>query len=116
MNLFNLKMKIKLFKIISLIMNLSFPSEYLAQEKPITIVKKYSDLRVEGNKILNQKGEPVSLRGMSLFWSQWMGKYYNYECIKWLRDNWKCTVIRAAMGIEMGGYLDNPQNELSKKN
>jgi len=43
-----------------------------------------------------------------------MGKYYNYNCIKWLRDDWKCTVVRAAMGIESGGYLNNPASEKAK--
>ena len=37
----------------------------------VTIVQKYRQLRVEGNKIVNQSGDPVSLHGMSLFWSQW---------------------------------------------
>lgn len=78
------------------------------------IVDKYGQLKVEGNYILSQKGDTVQLRGMSLFWSQWMGSYYNASCIKWLRDDWKCTVVRAAMGVESGGYLENPYEEVPK--
>ena len=81
----------------------------------VTIVQKYRQLRVEGNKIVNQSGDPVSLHGMSLFWSQWEGaRFYNSSCMEWLRDDWKCTVVRAAMGVESGGYLQNPQTEKNK--
>jgi len=51
---------------------------------------------------------------MSLFWSQWAPDYYKEETIKWLRDDWKCTVIRASMGIESGGNLENPGVEYQK--
>lgn len=78
------------------------------------IVEKHGQLRVEGNKIVDKNGDPIALHGMSLFWSQWIGKYYNYDCIQWLRDDWKCTVIRASMAVESGGYLTNPETEKAK--
>jgi endoglucanase len=80
------------------------------------IVEKHGQLRVKGNKIVDQFGNPVALHGMSLFWSQWIGKYYNYDCMQWLRDDWNCTVVRAACGINnfTDGYLVNPQAELAK--
>jgi len=71
-------------------------------------------LQVAGNQIVDQNGKPVALHGMSLFWSQWMGKYYTPDCIKWLRDDWHCTVIRAALGVTPAGYLENPEVELKK--
>ena len=43
-----------------------------------------------------------------------MAKYYNTDCLEWLRDDWKCTVVRAAMGVESGGYLTNPIVEKNK--
>jgi endoglucanase len=78
------------------------------------VVEKSGQLQVVGNQIVDQQGNPVILRGMSLFWSQWMGQYYNYDCIKWLRDDWKCTVVRAALGIGKDGYLENPGQEMGK--
>ena len=51
---------------------------------------------------------------MSLFWSQWGGQYYNTNVVKWLRDDWHCTMIRVAMGVESGGYLTNPEREKEK--
>ena len=78
------------------------------------IVAKHGQLRVKGNRIVDKNGRPVALHGMSLFWSQWMGQYYNAEAVKWLRDDWGCTVVRAAMAVESGGYLRNPKREKQK--
>ncbi len=80
----------------------------------VKIVEKYGQLCVSGNRILDQNGDPLVLRGMSLFWSQWMGKYYNTDCIRWLYEDWKCTVVRAALGIEHEGYMENPELETKK--
>lgn len=76
-----------------------------------TIVEKYGQLSVKGNYLMGQNGDTVQLRGMSLFWSQWKGQFYNSGCVKWLRDDWKCTVVRAAMGVEHGGYLEQPYEQ-----
>ncbi|MCU0430845.1 MAG: glycoside hydrolase family 5 protein [Cytophagaceae bacterium] len=84
------------------------------QETPKSIVERYGQLRVKGNYILSQYGDTVQLRGMSMFWSQWMGKFYNPSLVKWLKDDWKITVIRIAMGVESGGYLDNSFEEKKK--
>ncbi|MBN1950205.1 MAG: glycoside hydrolase family 5 protein [Bacteroidales bacterium] len=75
------------------------------------IVSEYGQLRYEGIYLLNEKGRRVSLEGMSLFWHQWEGgKYYNYDCLKWLRDDWHCDIIRAAIAVERGGYLEKPEH------
>ncbi len=81
---------------------------------PKTIVELYGNLKVRGNRIYCKDDTLVVLRGMSLFWSQWGGHFYNENVIKWLRDDWKCTIVRAAIGVENGGYLTNPQIELQK--
>ncbi|HEX2855767.1 MAG TPA: cellulase family glycosylhydrolase [Opitutaceae bacterium] len=81
-----------------------------------TVVQKYGQLRVQGNRIVDQSGTAVQLRGMSLYWSQWVPKYYNVNTIRWLRDDWKITVVRAAMAINgnTDGYLVNPTAERNK--
>jgi len=83
-------------------------------KKEPTIVDHFGRLNVEGKYVVDKNNEIIILRGMSLFWSQWGGKYYNKETIKWLRDDWKCTIIRAAIGVENGGYLENKLVELSR--
>lgn len=101
---------IKAFSLAAFIVFSAFLSNAGAQ----TAVEKYGQLRVSGTKILDKNGVPVQLKGMSLFWSQEIGKYYNYSAIKWLRDDWKCTLTRAAMAVEYGGYLTNPVTERAK--
>jgi len=72
-------------------------------------------LSVSGNKIVNQSGEPVSFAGMSFFWSNWAGGYYNADCVNWLVQDWQVTIVRAAMGVEEnGGYIDEPTREKNK--
>lgn len=77
-------------------------------------VATHGKLAVNGNKIVDAKGKPVQLRGMSFFWSQWMGKYFTPETVKWLHDDWNCTIVRAVMGVDLGGYLSNPKQEKQK--
>jgi endoglucanase len=74
-----------------------------------TSVAAHGQLKVENGRIVDQHNNPVQLRGMSFFWSQWMGKYYNAKAVDWLVDNWKVTVVRAAMGVRheetRSGYI-----------
>jgi endoglucanase len=79
-----------------------------------TIVEEHGQLRVQGNRIVDERGAPVQLRGMSLYWSQWIPKYYNAGTLKWLRDDWKVTVVRAAMAVKPDGYEKNPAVERAK--
>ena len=79
-----------------------------------TIVKYFGHLQVQGRTITDQHGVPIALHGMSLFWSEWGGEFYNAHCIRWLRDDWKCTVVRAVCGIRSDGYLGNPDTERGK--
>ena len=83
-----------------------------------TPVSKFGNLRVQGNRIVNQSGLLVSLAGNSLFWSNagWGGeKYYTGNVVGWLQNSWKASVVRAAMGVdESGGYLENPAREKAK--
>jgi endoglucanase len=74
-------------------------------------VALHGALSVTGNQVVDKNSNPVQLKGMSLFWSQWMGKYYNSKAIDWLVDDWMVTVIRVAMGVEMDGYLNHTQEE-----
>jgi endoglucanase len=79
-----------------------------------TPVNYYGQLKVSGNRITGKGDSAIQLRGMSFFWSQWMGKYYNASVVKWLKDDWYCNVIRAAMAVDNGGYLTNPLIEKQK--
>ncbi|WP_206185847.1 glycoside hydrolase family 5 protein [Sphingosinicella sp. BN140058] len=79
-----------------------------------TAVERHGALRVEGNRIVDVHGDPVVLRGMSLFWSQWGGEFYNPGAIRWLRDDWNVNVVRAAIAVHHGGYMEHPARETRK--
>ncbi|WP_405383167.1 glycoside hydrolase family 5 protein [Maribacter sp. LLG6340-A2] len=79
-----------------------------------SVVEEHGNLSVSGTKVVDDNGNEVQLRGMSFFWSQWIGKYYTKETVKWLKDDWQCSVVRAAMAVEHEGYLENPTTERQK--
>jgi endoglucanase len=86
---------------------------FIASTQP---VKKHGALRVEGTKLVDKDGKPVMLRGMSFGWHNLWPRMYNAGAVKWLHNDWKCTVVRAAMGVELNdsGYLKNPVNSANK--
>lgn len=70
------------------------------------IVTEHGFLTVANSKVVDKDGKPFQLRGFSLFWSQWSESFYIPETVaqhKILGAN----VVRAAMGVEMGGYLQD---------
>jgi len=79
-----------------------------------TAIEKYGQLSVQGNKVVGKDGQTVRLQGMSLFWSQWMGQYWNKQALSWLVQDWHIEIVRAAMGVDQGGYLSNPGAEKAK--
>jgi len=80
-----------------------------------TPVARHGMLFAQGNRIIDQSGQPVQLRGMSLAWSQWFGEYWNADVVSWLSSDFKVDLVRAAMGVESDdGYLINPEQEKAK--
>lgn len=70
-------------------------------------VKEHGNLSVKGTKMIDQHGKVTVLNGISYGWHNWWPRFYNKESVKWLANDWKCSVVRAAMGVEPNnGYLD----------
>lgn len=78
-------------------------------------VSKFGKLKVNGTSLCAEDGTPVQLKGMSLYWSQWSNGFWTKETVNFLADKWKCTVIRAAMGVEKGGYIENTEEIIKLK-
>lgn len=74
-------------------------------------VKQHGALHVRNGKMLDRRGLPPQLRGISLSWSVWGGKkYYNPEVVRWLKSDFKINLLRVAMAVEpQGGYLQQPE-------
>ncbi len=75
-----------------------------------TVVAQHGQLQVIGTQLSNEQGEPLVLRGASLGWHNLWPRFYNEGAVKWLAEDWKCTVVRAAMGLEIeDNYRENPE-------
>lgn len=77
-------------------------------------VVQHGQLAIQGKHLVNKSGELIQLKGMSLFWSQWMPQYFNKTTVKQLKTNWNCNVVRAPLAVEHDGYLENPEREQEK--
>lgn len=75
-----------------------------------TPVQLHGNLKVSGTKLVDQSGAAVRLKGVSSQWLNYESDGYatSLEALTWMRDNWKLSVIRAAMGVDpdqKGSYL-----------
>lgn len=89
-----------------------------------TAVAVHGKLAVEGGRVVDAGGEPLSLAGPSLFWGNkgWFDKaefgpdaYYNADVVRYFRREWNAPIIRISMGgATPGGYLDDPVGRWQK--
>jgi endoglucanase len=78
-------------------------------------VQTHKYLSVSGTQLVDSNNEPVVLRGMSFGWHSMWPRFYNQKAVKWLRKDFNCNVVRAAMGIELGEYSYMKDPEFSKE-
>ncbi len=73
-------------------------------------VSVHGQLHVDGIYLKDKNNNTVVLHGMSFGWHNWWPRFYNNGVVKWLHEDWKCSVVRAAMGVEpANGYIDKPE-------
>ncbi|WP_422379578.1 glycoside hydrolase family 5 protein [Marinicellulosiphila megalodicopiae] len=89
-------------------------SSIAKKDDKTSYVEQYGSISVQNGTLVDQTGEKLQLRGMSLFWSQWGGQYYNKLVVNRLAQDWNVSVVRAAIGAEKGGYEVAPERELKK--
>lgn len=81
-------------------------------------VKQHGQLSVKGTQLTDKNGKQIALRGMSYGWHSFWPRFYNAQSVKWLKDDWNATIVRAAMGIETGSkgltYKENPEDAKAK--
>ena len=71
-----------------------------ASAPPGSPVAEHGALAVRGGKVVGADGQPVTLRGMALFWSQWAPQYYDARTVGWLADDWQVDIVRASIAAE----------------
>jgi endoglucanase len=74
-------------------------------------VKHHGQLSVVGTQLVDKYKEPISLRGMSFGWHSMWPRFYNEKAVRWLKKDFNCNIVRAAMGVELGemAYMKEPQ-------
>lgn len=73
------------------------------------VVEDSGQLSVKGMRLVDAQGRPVVLRGVSYGWHNWWPRFYNESTVKEFAREWKCSVVRASMGISpQGAYLTKP--------
>src|SRR6185312_448546 len=78
-------------------------------------VKIHGQLHVDKTQLKDEHGNDVALRGMSFGWHNFWPRFYNEGAVKWLYNDWKATVVRAAMGVEpKNGYIDKPEESKAR--
>lgn len=74
-------------------------------------VETHGKLSVNGTQLVNKNKVPVVLRGMSFGWHSMWPRFYNKKAVSWLRKDFNCNIVRAALGVELGeySYMKNPE-------
>jgi len=74
-------------------------------------VKHHGQLSVRGSQLVDKNNNPIVLRGMSFGWHSMWPRFYNQKAVSWLKKDFNCNVVRAAMGIELGehSYMKDPK-------
>ena len=82
-----------------------------------TPLETHGALQVVGEKLVDQNGDPVQLRGVSSHGLQWYPDYVNREFFRQATKEWKANIIRLAMYTAEGGYceLDEAGKERQKE-
>ncbi|MFC3024133.1 cellulase family glycosylhydrolase [Vibrio zhugei] len=74
-------------------------------------------LTTNGSQILSG-GDVKSFSGNSFFWSNtgWkQEKMYNAKVVKWLKDDWKSSIVRVALGVDNdGSYIEDPTGNVQR--
>jgi len=102
------------------------PATVLKDSEPIDLpappagspVAVHGQLRVVGTQLVDQNGLPVQLKGVSSMWLGWESQPFaeSESALAFMRDNWKLSVIRAAMGTDRAaGYLIGGQIPMINK-
>ena len=69
-------------------------------------VSYYGQLQTSGNRIIGSSyKEPVQVKGMSFFWSNWQGQYWNSGTVDRMVDEFKCEILRCSLGVDDQGSI-----------
>lgn len=65
-----------------------------------TPVERNGRLKVEGTHIVNERGEAVQLRGVSMGWHCLWPRFYTTGTVGRLANDWGADIVRCAVGVD----------------
>ena len=75
-------------------------------------VSYYGQMQANGNKIIGSKtNNPMQVKGMSFFWSNWSTHMYSSTNVDRMVDEFKCEMIRCPFGVDDNGNPYSPSDE-----
>lgn len=73
--------------------------------------ERYGALQVKGNRLTDQNGNQVQLKGISTHGLSWYPQYVNADFFQQMRDEWDVEIVRLAMyTAEYNGYCTGDEN------
>lgn len=83
-----------------------------------TPVERYGALQVKGNRLTDQNGNQIQLKGISTHGLSWYPQYVNQDFFTQMRDEWNVEIVRLAMyTAEYNGYcVGDEANKQTLKN
>ncbi|MDE6108914.1 MAG: glycoside hydrolase family 5 protein [Muribaculaceae bacterium] len=67
-------------------------------------VERHGRLHVNGTQLVDEKGEPVQLRGVSMGWHNMWPRFYNGGTVDRLVNDWGADIVRCSVGV---AHLDS---------
>lgn len=105
-------LSVLVFTITTFFGNFPFLTSSVSNAAVQTPVGYYGEMVVNGNRINGSKtNAPVQVKGMSFFWSNWSGGYYNSATVDRMVDEFQVEIVRAAYGIRDTGIPYNSGDE-----
>jgi len=84
----------------------------IGDNKPVL---NHGRLKLKGQQIVDQSGEPVQLRGVSTHGIQWFPEYVSLDAFRTMRDDWHINVVRLAMYTDPNVGYDEKLHALVEK-
>jgi endoglucanase len=66
-----------------------------------SVVSDNGWLRVDGTALVNKKGNPIQLRGVSMGWHCLWPRFYNHTVVDKLAQNWHADIVRCSIGLDL---------------
>jgi hypothetical protein len=101
--------------ITSLIFGFLLASSWVIAQSPTPLVAN-GQLRVVSNQLTNEAGKAIQLRGVSTHGLQWFPQCYTQSSVQALATDWGADVLRIAMYVDEGGYLNDKEAMRTKVN